>query len=97
MIFGQQKTARSAIPNSFCSNLFTLCTLQVFTTLDGAKRFYQVLRHFSSFDSAACLIADELRGGLGMVKRHDGDAAPTFLYVMCEHGNAIPVICINPV
>ena len=50
---------RSAIPTSILPNLFTLCTLQVFTTLDSAKRFYEILCHFRSFGSATCLIADK--------------------------------------
>ena len=54
-----KNTDRSAIPTSILPNLFTLCTLQVFTTLDSAKRFYEILCHFRSFGSAECLSADK--------------------------------------
>lgn len=40
----KQKTSRSAIPAGLCPNLFTLCTLQVFTVCNSATNFlrYQV-------------------------------------------------------
>ena len=56
----KQKTAESAVLNSFPPNLFTLCTLQAFAAQDGTKCFYHVLCHFCSFGSAKCLIADAL-------------------------------------
>lgn len=42
----KQKTDRSAIPISFCPNLFTLCTLQAFATQDSTSRFF---RYFATF------------------------------------------------
>lgn len=42
----KQKTDRSAIPISFCPNLFTLCTLQAFATQDSTPRFF---RYFATF------------------------------------------------
>ena len=55
-----KKTDGSVISTSSLPNFFTLCTLQVFTTRDDAKCFYEILCHFRSFGSATCLIADAL-------------------------------------
>lgn len=57
-----KETVRGSISNGSMPNLFTLCTLQVFTTLDRAKCFYQVPCHFCSYGSAICLIADKIKG-----------------------------------
>lgn len=59
MVSKNKNTDGTAIPTSILPNLFTLCTLQVFTTQDSGKCFYEILCHFCSFGSATCLIADE--------------------------------------
>ena len=54
-----KNTDGTAISTSILPNLFTLCILQVFTTSDSGKCFYEILCHFRSFGSATCLIADK--------------------------------------
>lgn len=88
-----KETARGSISNGSLPNLFTLCTLQVFTTPDRAKCFYQVPCHFCSYDSATCLIAGKTKGIHDTVKPLGGQ--PCVLYSFSELRNAVSVITFD--
>ena len=56
----KQKAVRSPVPNSFCSNLFTLtfCRSVIQTAYNGTVRFYGMLCHLCSYDSTEGPLAD---------------------------------------
>jgi len=78
-----KETAERTISNSSLPKLFTLCTLQVFTSSDSPRWFCEVLCHFRGFGSATCLIADALQGVLDTVGHYRLPTAHTHRRISC--------------